>query len=152
MIEPTADVESGVDALGHRSSDEIRRDINSEKERITDTVERLGTRIQQKLDWQEYVRRHPLAVVGAAAGVGLVIARMIVRRPSPMERVIGEFRDMRMREQGPSLLKVTLLGLLAKAAANWVSDAALKPKPSTGPGESVRDGREFSPADQNANA
>jgi ElaB/YqjD/DUF883 family membrane-anchored ribosome-binding protein len=70
-----------------RSIDEIRRDIDSRRESISETVGRLGDRIQQSLDWREYVADHPFISIGAAAGVGFLLSGLFRHRPTPRERI-----------------------------------------------------------------
>ncbi len=42
-----------------RSAEEIRQDIAAKRESISETVDRLGERIQETLDWREYVVEYP---------------------------------------------------------------------------------------------
>ena len=53
-----------------RSSDDIRQDIVKGEENISQTVEQIGERIKEKLDWREYVKDSPYVALGAAAGIG----------------------------------------------------------------------------------
>lgn len=110
-----------------RTTDEIRQDIAKGEESITQTMEQLGERIKEKLDWREYVADSPYLAVGVAAGLGFLASRMIMPRTTPMERIMGsvaeEVRctlDHMRGSHGPGLLKVALLGATTKAAANWL--------------------------------
>lgn len=76
-----------LDTETGRSIDEIRRDINSRRGSISETVGRLGDRIQQSLDWREYVADHPFISTGAAAGVGFLLSGLFRHRPTPRERI-----------------------------------------------------------------
>jgi ElaB/YqjD/DUF883 family membrane-anchored ribosome-binding protein len=76
-----------------RSADEIRRDIVNRRETITDTVERLGDRIQQSLDWREYVSDYPFVSLGVAAGVGFLLSGLFKRRPTPRERILDALAE-----------------------------------------------------------
>jgi ElaB/YqjD/DUF883 family membrane-anchored ribosome-binding protein len=88
-----------------RSVDDIRRDIVNRRESISDTVERLGDHIQQRLDWREYLADHPIISIGAAAGVGLLLSGLLKRRQSPKERILGAlaegFEDITGQFSGP---------------------------------------------------
>ena len=53
---------------GDRSVNEIRRKIAMERETIKDTVDKLSGRLQQSLDWREYVAAHPGAGPGSRRG------------------------------------------------------------------------------------
>jgi ElaB/YqjD/DUF883 family membrane-anchored ribosome-binding protein len=72
-----------------RSTDEIRQDIAARRETITETVDKLGERIHETLDWKQYVADHPLVALGLAAGVGFLVAGFFKRQrqPSPGERI-----------------------------------------------------------------
>jgi ElaB/YqjD/DUF883 family membrane-anchored ribosome-binding protein len=88
-----------------RSVDDIRRDIVNRRESISDTVERLGDHIQQRLDWREYLAEHPMISIGAAAGVGLLLSGLLKRRQSPRERIFDAlaegFEDITGQFSGP---------------------------------------------------
>ena len=53
-----------------RSTEEIRQDIAKGEENISQTVEQIGERIKEKLDWRGYVRDSPYWALGVAAGLG----------------------------------------------------------------------------------
>jgi hypothetical protein len=114
-----------------RSTEDIRQDIAKEKEDISKTVEQIGERINEKLDWRGYVKGSPYWALGAAVGLGYLASRMAIRRTTPMERIMDsiaeEVRDslggLLARAAGPSLVKVTLLGIATKAAASWMKNA-----------------------------
>ena len=76
-----------------RSVDDIRQDIVHRRESISDTVERLGDHIQQRLDWREYLADHAMVSIGAAAGVGLLLSGLIKRRQSPKERIFDALAE-----------------------------------------------------------
>ena len=114
-----------------RSTEHIRRDIANGHENISQTVEKIDERIQEKLDWRGYVKDSPYWALGAAAGIGYLASRVFIPRSTRMERIMDsiadEIRDsvggLLARAAGPSLLKVTLLGIATKAAASWMKNA-----------------------------
>jgi ElaB/YqjD/DUF883 family membrane-anchored ribosome-binding protein len=119
--------EAGVE----RSSEDIRQDIAREKENVSQTVEQIGERIKEKMDWRGYVRDSPYWAIGAAAGLGYLASGMFKKRTTPMERMMGSI-DKKVRDSlvgllvgaaGPGLIKVTLLGIATKAAAGWIKSA-----------------------------
>jgi len=90
----TTDVATRMDRdASTRSADEIRHDIAATRESISDTVDKLGTKLQQKLDWREYVADHPMAAFGIAAGIGFLASAVFRRRPSPRERMLDALAD-----------------------------------------------------------
>jgi len=109
-----------------RSSEDIRQDIAKEKEKISRTVDQINERINDKLDWREYVKDSPYWAIGAAAGLGYLAARVFMTRTTPMERIMGsiagEVRNslggLIVGAAGPGLIKVTLQVMATKAAAN----------------------------------
>jgi hypothetical protein len=114
-----------------RSSEDIRRDIATGGENISQTVEKIDERIQEKLDWRGYVKDSPYWALGAAAGLGYLASRMFITRTTPMERIMDsigeEVRDslggLLARAAGPGLVKVTLIGFATRAAACWIKNA-----------------------------
>jgi hypothetical protein len=71
-----------------RSAQEIREDIAATRESISETVDRLGERLQRSLDWKEYVVEHPYVALGASAGLGFLISGLFKRRPGPRDRMV----------------------------------------------------------------
>lgn len=129
-----------------RSTEDIRQDIAKEEENLSQTVEQIGERIKEKLDWRAYVKDSPYWALGAAAGLGYV-ASMLFPRTTPLERVMrsiarevrGSLGGTHVGTAGPGLIEVTLLGLATKAAAGWVKNAISTPE-ATG-GEDLDRGR-----------
>jgi hypothetical protein len=114
-----------------RSTEHIRRDIAKGEDNISQTVGKIDERINEKLDWRGYVKDSPYWALGAAVGLGYLASRMAITRTTPMERIMDsiaeEVRDslggLLARAAGPSLVKVTLLGIATKAAASWMKNA-----------------------------
>jgi hypothetical protein len=118
-----------------RTADEIRKDIASKRESISEAVGQLGEKIQDTFDWRGYVIRHPYAAVGVAAGAGLVVGGLIRRRQTPLERIkdaISDATSDAAREFQKSLgrfaartgaharAKNTLSGIVTKAVSNFI--------------------------------
>jgi ElaB/YqjD/DUF883 family membrane-anchored ribosome-binding protein len=74
---------NGADTVVDRSIEEIRQDIERTRQNISGTVDTLGAKLHEQLDWREYVRRKPFVAVGVGVGAGLLISRMIVSKPKP---------------------------------------------------------------------
>ncbi len=68
-----------ADVSGMRSPEEIRKTIEATRESISETVDKLGDRLQETLDWRAYIRRRPYLAIGAAAGLGLLFSAMLPR-------------------------------------------------------------------------
>ena len=84
----------GIDESGDRSAKEIRQDIAAERETISETVDKLGDRIQQTFDWREYVAEYPAVALGLAAGTGLLLSAVFTREPTPQERIVDAIADL----------------------------------------------------------
>jgi hypothetical protein len=78
MVRPNGS-ETAVD----RSIDDIRQDIERTRQNISGTVDSLGAKLHDQLDWREYIRRKPFVALGIGLGAGLVISRVIVPKPRP---------------------------------------------------------------------
>jgi ElaB/YqjD/DUF883 family membrane-anchored ribosome-binding protein len=117
---------------GERSSEEIRRNIAREKENISQTVGQMGERIKEKMDWREYVNEYPYLALGIAAGIGYLASSVFTTRATPLEQIMRPFEEaceslggLRPGSSSPGLVKLTLAGIVAKAAAGWLNDATL---------------------------
>lgn len=125
-----------------RSTEDIRHDIAKEEEGISRTVEEIGERIKEKLDWREHVKDSPYVALGAAVGLGYLASGMFIRRATPTERIMRsiarEVRNslgaLRAEAAGPGLIKAVLLGIATKAAAGWIKNTASKAVTSGGTG------------------
>ncbi len=117
-----------------RTTEDIRQDIARGEEDISQTVERIGERLQEKLDWRGYVKDSPYLAVGVAAGLGYLASGLFVKRTTPMERFMGSIAEKvqdslggpRAEDVGLDLVKATLLGIATKAASAWIKNAASK--------------------------
>jgi hypothetical protein len=144
------------EALVERSAEDIRQDIAKDKENISLTVEQIGERINEKLDWRGYVKDSPYWALGAAAGLGYLGSRLFIRRTTPVERIIGSIAEevrgsvggLLAGAAGSGLIKVTLMGIATKVAASWIthatstaaadSDSGPRPQPARGPTDNQR--------------
>lgn len=57
-------------ASGDAEIDRLRAEIEDTRLRIRSSLEHLQEEVDEKLDWQGYVREHPWQVVGVAFAVG----------------------------------------------------------------------------------
>ena len=136
-----------------RSTEDIRQDIAKGKENISQTVEQIGERIKEKLDWRGYVKDSPYWALGAAAGLGYLASRVFIKRNTPVERILGSIAEevrgsvgsLLAGAAGSVLIKVTLIGIATKTAASWIKNATstavakegVESRPQTGRGSSV---------------
>jgi len=143
------------EADAERSTEDIREDIAKGEGNISQTVEQIGERIKEKLDWREYVKDSPYWALGAAAGIGYLASWMFTTRATPMERIVSSIAE-EVRDSlgglagaaGPSLIKVTLLAIATKAAVGWIKNATStamagggpEPRPQTGSGSTSSPG------------
>lgn len=126
MVEITK--EAGVE----RTTEVIRQDIAKREENISQTVDQIGERIKEKLDWRGYVKESPYLALGAAVGLGYIASGMFRTRATPVERMMDSFAEkardslggVLVGAAGPGLIKLTLLGIATKAAAGWLKNAA----------------------------
>jgi len=81
------------DEFPERSPDQILRDIAVKREGISKTVERLGDRIDETLDWRTHIARHPYVALAAAAGFGLWLSGRFKPGLTPARRVLDAVGD-----------------------------------------------------------
>jgi hypothetical protein len=120
-----------------RSSTEIRNDIAARRESITQTVDQLGEKLHEALDWRGYVRRYPYATVGLAVGTGFLVSRIFKKKPSPLDRLVEAVSDraqqlgedlrksatkLIMKSFAPGLFRGTLYGIAGKALMQYLHD------------------------------
>jgi 3-dehydroquinate dehydratase len=63
-----------------RTSAEIRRDIESQREQLGHSVEALQTRITELTDWRRQVREHRRELIIGAAIVGFAVGGLLALR------------------------------------------------------------------------
>ena len=122
-----------------RSSADIMNDIASRRESITQTVDQLGEKIHEALDWRGYVRRYPYASLGLAVGTGFVVAGIFRRKSSPMDRLLDAVSDraerlgehflksatrLIVKTAAPGLFRGTLYGIAGKALMQYLQNRA----------------------------
>ena len=128
-----------VEQHSQRSAEEIRQDIAAKRDSISQTVDRLGDRLHQKLDWREQVTQHPYVALGTAAAVGVLLSGAFKHRPTPRERImdavaetIEDFTDdvrnsvtgLFLKTAGPSFLRSAIAGILTKAVVDVLKTKA----------------------------
>jgi hypothetical protein len=117
-----------------RSSEDIRKDIAKGEEELCQTVEEIGERIKEKLDWRGYVTDSPYLALMVAGSLGFLASKMVIRRTTPMERIMGSIAnevrdslgDLHAGPAGTGLIEGTLLGIAAKVAVSWIKNATSK--------------------------
>lgn len=115
-----------------RTTEDIRRVIAEEIESIAQTIEQIGGRINQKLDWREYVHDYPYWALGVAAGLGYLTSGMFPIRSAPGKLATrssaADERNSPARlftvPAGSSLITSILLGVATKAAVGWITTAS----------------------------
>ena len=64
-----------------RSSEQIRRDIDIQRQQLGTSVEELRVKVTELTDWRRQVREHKQELIYAAAAVGFLVgARAMLRR------------------------------------------------------------------------
>lgn len=95
MAERTDLASRTQDNAPERSAEDIRHDIAAKRETISETVDKLGERIQETLDWREYIAQYPFVALGVAAAAGCLVAGMFPKsRPTPQERISDAVAEM----------------------------------------------------------
>ncbi len=79
---------SNLTDASNRTSAEIKQDISNHRTAISDTINSLDDRIQEATDWRTHVGAHPYLALGVAAGAGLMLSGIFVRKASPQERIM----------------------------------------------------------------
>ncbi|MFP5265025.1 MAG: DUF3618 domain-containing protein [Blastocatellia bacterium] len=79
---------------GNRTAEAIRQDIAAKRETISETVDKLGDRIHESLDWREYIADYPMVALGLAAGVGFLVSGIFKHRPTPQERIMDAVAEL----------------------------------------------------------
>jgi len=75
--EPTRPSKSGVPG---RSAEEIRRDIDLQRQDLSHSVQALRGRVSELTDWRRQVREHRRELVIGAAVVGFAIGGLLALR------------------------------------------------------------------------
>src|SRR6185295_4028535 len=130
-----------ADDTDERSAREIRQDIAAKRETISETVDKLGERIHQTLDWREYVAEYPGVALGLAAGVGFLVSGIFKREPTPQERIMDAVADIaddltdrisdvagdviKRKLVSGKTVKAAIFAMVTKAAVDFAKQKAL---------------------------
>jgi ElaB/YqjD/DUF883 family membrane-anchored ribosome-binding protein len=131
----------GADDADDRSAHAIRQDIAAKRETISETVDKLGERIHQTLDWREYVADYPAVALGIAAGIGFMVSGIFKREPSPQERIMDAVADItddltdrissvagdviKRKMVSGKTVKAAVVAMVTKAAMDFAKEKAL---------------------------
>ena len=63
--------------MPNRSSEQIRRDIEAQREELGQSVEKLRNRVGELTDWRRQVREHRRELIAGAAIAGFVIGGIV---------------------------------------------------------------------------
>jgi hypothetical protein len=67
--------------MAQRTPEEIRSSIDNHRGELVTSVERLRGEVERMTDWRAHVERHRSQItMGAAAVVGLMVTRSLIRR------------------------------------------------------------------------
>ena len=66
--------------MPNRSSEQIRRDIEAQREELGQSVEKLRRRVGELTDWRRQVREHRRELIAGAAIAGFVIGGIVALR------------------------------------------------------------------------
>jgi len=108
-----------------RTTEEIRQDIEQKRQEIAGTVDQLGEKIRRQLDWREYIRCYPFVTVGAAALLGFLISRRVLRSKQrsardmlldALERALG--REQKAESLG--IIKGLAGAAITRIATNYI--------------------------------
>jgi hypothetical protein len=68
--------------MAQRSSTEIRSSIETHRQELGVSVERLRAEVVRVTDWRGHVERHRPEIIAGAAAVGLLLGVRMLRRRS----------------------------------------------------------------------
>jgi uncharacterized protein DUF3618 len=77
---PGGGLEPRRPAPGTRSADQIRADIQGQREELGRSVEALRGRVNQLTDWRSQVREHRQEIAVGAAVIGFAIGGLLALR------------------------------------------------------------------------
>lgn len=112
---------------------ELERQLTVEKEHLRTSLERLGDRASEVVDWRHQMRRRPAETLGVAVLVGVVVGAMTTRsstrgRTEAMD-LAGDDNSRRHPSHPPraelpewTRLKAGLVGMLADRAVDVAQD------------------------------
>jgi len=76
-----------------RSSEDLRQEVETKKEAIAETINRLDQHVRRTVDWRAQVGDHPYLALGLAVGVGCLFAGIFKSKPGPRERIMGALAE-----------------------------------------------------------
>ena len=113
-----------------RSPEDLRQEVETRKEAIAETINRLDRHVRRAVDWRAQVGDHPYLALGLAVGVGCLFAGIFKSKPSPRERImealaesVEDIADQARNRIGSRFRRPPTGGAL-KAAAALMTKAA----------------------------
>jgi hypothetical protein len=116
----------------------LRRLIDAERQALDHSLDRLGDRLRDTVDWRRHASRHRGALVAAASGAALLGFWRWRRRRSPAERAAAAVVDgarevtaqacdalatltslVSVRRRAPRMVLAPLAAVAARAAKRW---------------------------------
>jgi hypothetical protein len=114
-----------------RSSEDLRQEVETKKEAIAETINRLDRHVRRAVDWRAQVGDHPYLALGLAVGVGCLFAGIFKSKPSPRERImealaesVEDIADQARNRIGSRFRRPPTGGALKAAAAALATKAA----------------------------
>jgi len=123
MLETTNDTKQGSGDIP-RSAEEIRNDIESEKEIIIATADQLNERLHETVDWRSHVRKHPFLTLGIAASLGFVVSCKLVKPQAPVEHIADAIRQLTSEPKEQSLIKLILYSVGTKILSDLLKNGS----------------------------
>lgn len=133
-----ADVTKAVEHAEPPQEAALRRLIEQEREALDHTLDRIGDRVRETLDWRRAASRHRGALLAAASGAALLGLWRWRRRRSPADRAAAAIVDgarevtsracemlgtlgsaVSVKRRAPRIVMGSLAAAAARAAVKW---------------------------------
>jgi hypothetical protein len=111
-----------------RTAETIQRDIAAKRESISETVDRLSARIQDKVDWRQWVSQYPYVAIGTAAGLGALPTQRMGEAlgdmvESTLEDIQQSLGDVALQTMRPVIVKSSLGLAVGKTVIEFIKRA-----------------------------
>ena len=108
------------------TADQIENHIGKTRDELGANLHELEHKIQEMADWRHHFRNHPIALVGAAFGGGVLLAALIGgrrRNRIPNARSVADGRGSKTSDGGTlQNIKEAVLGVATERAVDFADE------------------------------
>jgi hypothetical protein len=105
-----------------QTTDQIESDIEKTRDDLGANLQELEQRVKEVTDWRYHFRNHPMTLIGAAFGGGILLATMVSRTRSTSHAMPAPAPVRHKATETWDLIKDALVGVAAARVTDFVGE------------------------------